>query len=823
MTFSISRGSNDVRHQISVDEAMAEAKREVARGRNPLAVFLDSGLSVATFGGTTGLANWLAGEGAEEARGLSMEYHPMAHLAGRVAGIAALGAAPILQGASRAAGVANAGSIFEVASAASHTARSLITGRGFMSDFGRSLVGTLTYGAVAEAPLSVALAMADIVDHDKGLSADMFAAEVGQQYMWGMMIAAATGVPFAAIGAGLRSAGRGAAKGAALIGQTDLMQGLVHGGTRYVARKYLRGQARGAGDVVETMMHRVGSKAIQQVSKKSAQSGVGRWISGDVGDGFLKHHRTVFRAIEDLGDAGTEKAFKEAAEALGYNVRPGKLADDLMFMQKNARDIVEARRFADMLPQQSAEIVKAASAVRLRAPSGARYVSQTSDILEDAIRVTAKIETGPLQKKLAAVSLPRNRAKAFNEAMEIRRSLSDEGKAHMNKALRGVVDSKTASKMDDILAQADGFDVFREATDDLATRLGTHKGLRSLEELEDLRAATQGMGGSYRGLVGEGVVQNPKTMKRFFEGDELKSSLRIENRFDDFGASIEALGRANGAYRQLSMDASPLIAAKRPMTQREILESQLRSVISTKKRIASALAYIATKGGGGRHTFAFTGVMVFRNLESLQEKQEQFALRRKALVEATSSAGALQNTVGAATEQVAAHDMELGINFAETLATGNTYLLQQLPRSSDPAIGAAEFSAAEIENFLEAVGAITDPISVLATAVDGSVTAQAVDAIRTVYPDLYAEIVVDIAEFLENHRGEIGHVQLLGLDAFTGGALGYSDGPAPNLTYRQPAYQTAGQAQAAGATGGPENQRLTIQQNSTPAGKVGAM
>jgi len=319
------------------------------------------------------------------------------------------------------------------------------------------------------------------------------------------------------------------------------------------------------------------------------------------------------------------------------------------------------------------------------------------------------------------------------------------------------------------------------------------------------------------------VVQNPKTMKRFFEGDELKSSLRIENRFDDFGASIEALGRANGAYRQLSMDASPLIAAKRPMTQREILESQLRSVISTKKRIASALAYIATKGGGGRHTFAFTGVMVFRNLESLQEKQEQFALRRKALVEATSSAGALQNTVGAATEQVAAHDMELGINFAETLATGNTYLLQQLPRSSDPAIGAAEFSAAEIENFLEAVGAITDPISVLATAVDGSVTAQAVDAIRTVYPDLYAEIVVDIAEFLENHRGEIGHVQLLGLDAFTGGALGYSDGPAPNLTYRQPAYQTAGQAQAAGATGGPENQRLTIQQNSTPAGKVGAM
>jgi len=572
------------------------------------------------------------------------------------------------------------------------------------------------------------------------------------------------------------------------------------------------------------MMHRVGSKAVTAASKKGAQSSFGRFIAGDAGDSFLVRHRTVFRAIEDIGAADTTKAFKSAAETLSYNVRPGRLADDLVFMQKNAKNIVEARRFADALPQQAADISKAVSSVRLKAPKGAKFpLSGTKDVLEDALRTAGSFERGELQKRLLNVSLPKNRAKAFNEALQLRRSLSDTGKIHVAKALRGVVDGKTASKLDDILAQADGLDVFRGAVDDLTARLGKPKGLRSLEELEDLRAATQGMGGSYRGLKGEGVVQNESVMKKFFDGDELRSSLKIENKFDDFGKSIEALGRANRAYKELMFDASPLIAAKRPMSQAEILESQLRTVISTKKRIWEAFKYIATKGGGGRHTFAFTGVMLYRNMNTMLEKQEAFAVHRRALLETASSTGSLQAAVGRATENVAAHDMELGINFAETLVTGNSYLLQQLPRSDDQMVGAMDFSGAEIENFLEAVGAISDPISVLATAADGSVTGQAIDAIRTVYPDLYAEMLVDMAEFLENNRGEIGHAQMLGLDAFAGGALGYTDGPAPNLTFQPPYYQTTGAAQAVGATGGPEHRRMDIQQNTTPAQKVGAM
>ena len=127
---------------------------------------------------------------------------------------------------------------------------------------------------------------------------------------------------------------------------------------------------------------------------------------------------------------------------------------------------------------------------------------------------------------------------------------------------------------------------------------------------------------------------------------------------------------------------------------------------------------------------------------------------------------------------------------------------------------------AEIENFLEAVGALIDPVSVLASAVDGSTSSQSVDALRTVYPKLYTEMAIDVAEFVRQHGDIMGHDQLVGLDTFTGYALGYSDGPAPALTMQPPFAQTSGQA---AAIGGPENRRMSLQQGTTPAQKVGAM
>jgi len=135
-------------------------------------------------------------------------------------------------------------------------------------------------------------------------------------------------------------------------------------------------------------------------------------------------------------------------------------------------------------------------------------------------------------------------------------------------------------------------------------------------------------------------------------------------------------------------------------------------------------------------------------------------------------------------------------------------------------VGERDLSTAEIENFLEAVGAITDPYSVIATASDGSVTDTAVDAFRSVYPELYYDSVIDIAEFVDENGDKLGHAQLLGFDAFTGYALGIADGPSPEFTMPAPYAQTP---QQAGSIGGPENRRMTYQQGTTPAQKLSAM
>jgi hypothetical protein len=202
------------------------------------------------------------------------------------------------------------------------------------------------------------------------------------------------------------------------------------------------------------------------------------------------------------------------------------------------------------------------------------------------------------------------------------------------------------------------------------------------------------------------------------------------------------------------------------------------------------------------------------------QKREAFSLYHEAIREHAASPEALQAIVGKAVGPLAAVDMESGANLATTLATAYSYLNHQLPQSSDPQIMPEDYSMAEIENLFEAAGALLDPFSPIATAEDGSVTEQATDAVRTVYPNLYLDAVLDIAEFVDEWGHTLSHATLLGFDTFTGYALGYSDGPAPELAMQPPYAQTTGQAMA---IGGPENRRMTFQQNATASQKLGAL
>jgi cellobiose-specific phosphotransferase system component IIA len=352
------------------------------------------------------------------------------------------------------------------------------------------------------------------------------------------------------------------------------------------------------------------------------------------------------------------------------------------------------------------------------------------------------------------------------------------------------------------------------------------RGVKSVQELEALRKSIQPMNGIYREFSHKDlnvIVNKADFEKKWFTTVGQARHLNIDTKFDEFADAINTMGEAHKLQAELLADARPIIRATKPMTQKEILAAQVETLLTHKQRMMTALKYVALKGGGARHTVVYTGVLAFRNMKSAAEKRDAFALYRDAIVATASNPTALQEHISQFVGPAAQHDMRLGVPLADGLASAHVYLRQQMPRSDDPMVRSQDFSMAEIENFLEAVGALSDPISVVMTAVDGSVSSQSVDAIRSVYPELYIDMVLDVSEFVHDYGDKLGHAQWLGLDAFTSYALGYTDAPTPALAFRLPSPQTSQQARSLGSIGGPQHRQMDIRMGTTPAQKLGAM
>jgi hypothetical protein len=208
-----------------------------------------------------------------------------------------------------------------------------------------------------------------------------------------------------------------------------------------------------------------------------------------------------------------------------------------------------------------------------------------------------------------------------------------------------------------------------------------------------------------------------------------------------------------------------------------------------------------------------------------ERKRQNFESVREVVLETAASPERMIDIIGKTAGKFAATDMHAATAYAITLATAQSYLLQQMPKSSDPLIGPNDFSMMEVDSFLETVGALESPASVIASAKDGSVSIEAVDAIKTVYPELYIDMILDIVEFMQTKDGaKLNETQLLGLDTFTGGALGIlsSYGPMPQPLFAQ----TPMQMQALGKNAqqsSPQMARQQSQTNNTASQKVGEL
>jgi hypothetical protein len=635
--------------------------------------------------------------------------------------------------------------------------------------------------------------------------------------MWATGLTVGTALPFAVVGEILK---RGTAAAGPLVG---------HGFARYFGRKYLRGRGTGAGDILESEMHQAVNEFTSKANKGLSGSRVGRWIAKHQTDDFIKRDRTVKQALYNLNKAETPNKLIEAAETLRFQkgISP-EMHANLKFIENNAAGIVGARRTMESMVPDSGKLSKQVLKAKYQMPHKFRMASGQGDAVQmglvEAQSITGDVAIKTQLAKAIKAASKGNPREAFEIGLNARRTVpaGSEARLAIDRGLKRSLGEKSKEKFVRMLPQMDELERAAKAIERSLPDIEAMGGIRSFEQAQEIRRNVQAMGGTLRKLTHEKVRALEKgSFARFFEDNNVGKRLAMETRFDDFADGIEALGRVNRVYTELIQDASPLLRAATTKTQQEILETQLEVVLDAKKRVMHALDYIAIKSAGTRQAAIFGGVMTFRALTDMEEKRDAFVIHRMAVLSSGATPEVLQASVGEAVDAIALVDMELATHVASTLATANQYLLTHMPSSEDSMIGPRDFSGSEIENWLEALGAIQAPVSVLATAVDGSVSSQAVDAIRSVYPEFYTEMVLDVSEFVYENRERLGDAQMHGLDTFTGYALGYSDGPAPNLALQPPYFQTTGAAMSAGAMGGPENRRMNYQQTATPAQKLG--
>jgi hypothetical protein len=779
-------------------------------------------------------------------------YHPWATAAGTLGGVAVgllfpygkmatvLGKGAMAAGG--ASGIARAArtgymatNLVQVSARASAAAREAVKGGLFM----KNLAGGMAATAVSEAPLSLAIAAADIVDYNKEFSMQALVADAGSLYLLGVGI----GFPIAVIGGGARS----------------LLGAARRGGEKATASKALDIAAEYAEGVARRASY-MGTKPWEGVAKYNiARRGI-RWfhdklssrgakmLTGELVDDLYEGSRTFRSAAQGLDiTSSTATAVKQvddlrsAISALkGASVSPD-VASWLDDLHRNAAGVVNAKESLFVLQKNIPLYQTELSMIRFKPPKKVPFVAKAYQEADAALRNVSN-------KLLTEAEIPgpmgNIQAKVAGEIGKIREVLGNKS----GHALTKMVEARELVAASQLTGKGQYIEMIDEAIGHM-----TNKDMRVMDSIHQIELMRKNIGelAELYGQIGElrnftGGVGSAERMKTLLEPlptisknlgfrkevyDKLVNDHGVMQQKTTFN-NVDQFAKLNMARKSILQNEGAGFDAflNRPMGPGgpltfgdELLDSQIQTVMHFKMNTAKALRFL-TLGGSPRGAAWFGGVLTYRALTE-EEKRTEFESAREVVLDAAASPERLIGVVGKTSGIPTSTDMVAGMAYATTLTTAASYLQQQLPKSGDPAIGPKDFSMEEIDSYLETIGALDSPASVLATARDGSVSLEGVDAVRTVYPELYTDMVLDLIEFMQSPSwAKLTEDQKLGLDTFTGGALGVlqSWGPMPGPLFAQ----TPMQQQALGKNmqqASPDMARMQAQRTTTSSQKVSGL
>jgi hypothetical protein len=821
--------------------------RQIGKDTGFAEIALERGFNVATYG-------LLNDDNPEEARVRAYQnlYNPFSSTIGTFGGIAvgllfpygrvatALGKGAMASG--KASGAvrsvetaqsAFSGSLLDVSAKATRAARKALKARGY-GRFTQNYGGGLVSAAVAEAPLSLAIAAADVVDYNKEFSAQAVVADASALWFTGMAFAGALGLAGTAA-RGVAGVGRRAIVGRGSEAADNILQIAANAGRRATYRG--TGVIEGA---AKAHLLRRGMLRVRNALKSRAA----KTLTGEV----LDDVETATRTFRDAGVKFDATNFKDSSALIlaARDLRGAAVTKEVASMFDdvivNADSIIVANRSWNIAETQLQGYK--AQLRRWLPPKFGEEIGFAKGGITNAKLELGKVRDELLTRaKVRSVFSVQQRAlageldtiigqmkatggkQALSKLFDARKAYMASGVPGLKKyaGIDGAINKLTSgnSSVQRVLSDLDEFAKPLGELDQIFKRS------RQARDWVHGRDVARSVAAKYSQMqrVSESLGFDSQTLKRLVKDAEVMSrDVTIEG--------LHSLGNLNRARKAILANEGEGFASvlKVPTTANEaiafgdeLLDMQIATVSEFKQRTSNAFTFLLGRGTP-RGALSFGAIQAYRAMTQ-EQKRDEFAQAREIVLHTTSSPERLIDSIAPSAGFLAAVDMEAGVAFATTVATSNGYLLQQMPRSSDPLIGPDDFSMQEVDSYLETVGALEDPASVLASARDGSVSIEAVSAIRTVYPELYTDMILDIVEFMQTRDWDkLNQNQKLGVDTFTGGALGVlrSYGPPVGpLSAQTPMQQDALGTNTQQSS--PDAARLRERQSATGSQKVSAL
>jgi hypothetical protein len=191
--------------------------------------------------------------------------------------------------------------------------------------------------------------------------------------------------------------------------------------------------------------------------------------------------------------------------------------------------------------------------------------------------------------------------------------------------------------------------------------------------------------------------------------------------------------------------------------------------------------------------------VVFPLTSSKQERQQEFREVRDTLLELEGNPLALEQRIYEMTFPLQEMDPDVGMMVAQNLSNAQTYLAMHLPRVHQNPLNPDEEilpAQSEMDGFIRKVRVLDDPWSLLELTASGRITLDEIDAVRAVFPDIYAETTNDAIEVAAETRGKMPYQIKVHLSTLFDLDLDSSMNPGFLLAMSNQGAQTAEQNQA---------------------------